>query len=41
MAIISAVLATIPHKVILQLLKHPLTESGLATFLEDAKKIPS
>jgi len=33
--------ATIPHKVILQLLKHPLTESGLATFLEDAKKIPS
>jgi transaldolase len=33
--------ATIPHKVILQLLKHPLTDIGLATFLEDAKKIPS
>jgi transaldolase len=32
--------ATIPYKVILQLLKHPLTDSGLATFLEDAKKIP-
>jgi transaldolase len=33
--------ATIPHKVILQLLKHPLTDSGLATFLADAKKIPT
>jgi transaldolase len=32
--------ATIPYKVILQLLKHPLTDIGLATFLEDAKKIP-
>ncbi|MDH5676157.1 MAG: fructose-6-phosphate aldolase [Myxococcales bacterium] len=32
--------ATIPHKVILQLLKHPLTDIGLARFLEDAKKIP-
>jgi len=32
--------ATLPHKVILQLLQHPLTERGLATFLEDAKKIP-
>ncbi|MGD8858699.1 MAG: fructose-6-phosphate aldolase [Myxococcales bacterium] len=32
--------ATIPHKVILQLLKHPLTDAGLAKFLEDAKKIP-
>jgi transaldolase len=33
--------ATIPYKVILQLLKHPLTDLGLAQFLEDAKKIPS
>ena len=33
--------ATIPHKVILQLLKHPLTDIGLATFLQDAKKIPT
>ncbi|MDD9933596.1 MAG: fructose-6-phosphate aldolase [Myxococcales bacterium] len=32
--------ATIPHKVILQLLKHPLTDIGLERFLEDAKKIP-
>lgn len=32
--------ATLPHKVIHQLLQHPLTERGLATFLEDAKKIP-
>ena len=32
--------ATIPHKVILQLLKHPLTDAGLARFMEDAKKIP-
>ena len=32
--------ATIPHSVILQLLKHPLTDIGLARFLQDAKKIP-
>jgi len=32
--------ATIPHKVIRQLLDHPLTDLGLAKFLEDAKKIP-
>jgi transaldolase len=32
--------ATLPYKVILQLLKHPLTDLGLAKFLEDAKKIP-
>ena len=32
--------ATIPHSVILQLLKHPLTDIGLKRFLEDAKKIP-
>ncbi|MDQ3031347.1 MAG: fructose-6-phosphate aldolase [Myxococcota bacterium] len=37
---IGAHVATIPHKVIHQLLKHPLTDSGLATFLADAKKIP-
>jgi transaldolase len=33
--------ATIPHSVILQLLKHPLTDIGLSRFLEDAKKIPT
>ncbi len=38
---IGAHVATIPHKVILQLLKHPLTDSGLARFLADAKKTAS
>ena len=37
---LGADVATIPYKVILQLLKHPLTDVGLAKFLEDAKKIP-
>jgi transaldolase len=39
-AMLGADVATIPHKVILQLLKHPLTDNGLATFLADAKKTP-
>src|SRR5690606_3059399 len=39
-ALIGSHVATVPFKVILQLLKHPLTDSGLARFLEDAKKIP-
>lgn len=37
---IGADVATLPHSVILQLLKHPLTDLGLARFLQDAKKIP-
>ena len=37
---LGADVATLPHKVILQLLQHPLTDLGLAKFLEDAKKIP-
>jgi len=37
---IGADVATLPYKVILQLLQHPLTDRGLAQFLEDAKKIP-
>lgn len=37
---LGADVATIPYKVILTLLDHPLTEKGLAKFLEDAKKIP-
>jgi transaldolase len=37
---IGADVATLPYKVILQLLQHPLTDLGLAKFLEDAKKIP-
>ena len=40
-ALLGAHVATIPHKVIHQLLKHPLTEAGLAQFLADAKKTPA
>ncbi len=39
-ALIGADVCTIPFKVITQLVKHPLTDAGLAKFLEDAKKIP-
>lgn len=39
-AMIGADVCTIPHKVILQLAKHPLTDLGLAKFLADAAKIP-
>lgn len=31
--------ATCPHGIIMQLLKHPLTDAGLAKFLEDHKKV--
>ncbi len=37
---LGADVATVPFKVIQQLARHPLTDSGLKTFLEDAKKIP-
>jgi transaldolase len=40
-ALIGSHVATVPLKVIKQLLKHPLTDLGLAQFLADAKKIPS
>jgi transaldolase len=40
-ALIGAHVATLPLKVIKQLLKHPLTDLGLAQFLADAKKIPT
>jgi transaldolase len=40
-AMIGADVATLPLSVILQLLKHPLTDSGLARFLADAAKIPT
>jgi transaldolase len=33
--------ATIPFKVIGQLINHPLTDVGLARFIADAAKIPS
>jgi transaldolase len=39
-AMMGAHVATLPLKVIKQLLKHPLTDLGLAQFLADAKKIP-
>ena len=38
---LGADVATIPLKVILQLLKHPLTDLGLAQFLADARKTPA
>lgn len=39
-ALAGAHVGTLPHKVIVQLLDHPLTQSGLEKFLADAKKIP-
>ena len=39
-AMIGADVCTIPHSVILQLARHPLTDLGLAKFLADAAKIP-
>jgi transaldolase len=39
-AMMGADVATVPFKVITQLAKHPMTDAGLAKFLEDAKKIP-
>lgn len=38
---LGADVATVPLKVIHQLLKHPLTDAGLARFLQDAKAIPT
>lgn len=39
-ALLGADVCTIPYKVIEQLARHPLTDAGLAKFVEDAKKIP-
>lgn len=39
-ALLGADVGTMPHKVILQLAKHPLTDIGLEKFLADAAKIP-
>lgn len=39
-ALLGADVATIPYGVISQLLKHPLTDSGLKKFLDDWKKVP-
>jgi len=39
-ALIGADIATIPFKVIEQLVKHPLTDKGIEMFLADWKKVP-
>ena len=39
-ALMGADIATIPFKVIEQLSRHPLTDKGVAQFLEDWKKVP-
>jgi transaldolase len=39
-ALLGADICTIPLSVMLQLVKHPLTDVGLKKFVEDAKKIP-
>lgn len=38
-ALMGADIATIPYKVMQQLIKHPLTDIGLSKFLEDWKKL--
>lgn len=40
-ALAGADVCTIPFSVLGQLVKHPLTDLGLAKFIEDAKKIPT
>jgi len=39
-ALVGADVATIPYKVIEQLVRHPLTDMGIERFLEDWKKVP-
>jgi len=39
-ALLGAHVCTIPFSVMIQLVKHPLTDVGLKKFVEDAKKIP-
>ncbi len=39
-ALIGADVATLPYKVIEQLVKHPLTDIGIERFLDDWKKVP-
>lgn len=40
-ALIGADICTIPYSVMLQLSKHPLTDAGIARFLEDWKQVPA
>jgi transaldolase len=39
-ALMGADIATIPFKVLKQLVKHPLTDLGIQRFLEDWAKVP-
>ena len=39
-AMAGADIATVPYKVLRQILKHPLTDIGIERFLEDWKKVP-
>jgi transaldolase len=39
--LMGAEIVTIPPAVLEQMAKHPLTDKGIAQFLEDAKKIPA
>jgi transaldolase len=40
-ALMGAHVATIPFKVLTQFVQHPLTDAGIAKFLEDWKKLPN
>ena len=37
---LGAHIATVPYKVIMQMIDHPLTEKGLAQFMKDWEKVP-
>ena len=37
-ALLGADVCTVPHKILMQIMKHPMTDAGLAKFLEDWKK---
>ena len=39
-ALLGADICTVPFAILQQLVKHPLTDIGLAKFVADAKKIP-
>jgi transaldolase len=39
-ALLGADVATMPAKVLNQLIKHPLTDAGMAAFIADWRKLP-
>jgi len=39
-ALAGADIATVPYKVIMQMIKHPLTDIGIEKFLNDWKTLP-